>query len=115
MRNITLLLLSIIIHISCTSQNKTIHQEAQAKVNELRPLLSLSESQTIKFIRIETNYLKEIKKLPNSVELFEYNIHTKKIKEKRNSSLKTILSHEQLLRLDVIENNRINQIPIRVQ
>lgn len=104
------LILSIGFFNSCSSQNDSIAQKVQKTVNEYQKLLNLSQEQSEQFKTIEKAYLIEVSRLKKS-DLAKEKL--KISKDNRMKKLKKILSKEQLLKLDVIENNRIKQVPIR--
>ena len=103
--------LCVILYTSCaTSQNATIIAEAEKKVSNIKPMIGLSDTQAEKMIAIETEYLKETKKLTYSS---AYNNKLKELKEKRSNQIKEVLSRDQYIKFDMIDNNRIKKVPIR--
>ncbi|TXI35343.1 MAG: hypothetical protein E6Q58_00365 [Niabella sp.] len=111
MKIFNLVFIPILLFFSCASQNAIALKESQKKVNELKTLLALSDQQVEKLTSIETNYLKDFQKLEYSL---QYNSKLKALKDKRIASIKELLARDQFIKFDLLENNRIKQVPIQV-
>lgn len=104
---------AIFLFFACaSSQNTVILNEAQKKVSKLKPLIELTDEQAAKMVDIEAEFLKASKALKYST---SYNTQLKTISEKRVGKVKEVLSHQQFLKFDLIDNNRLIVPPIRVE
>lgn len=105
-------LLISLLCISCVAQNHSTRKEAREKINGLKKPLELTNSQTETLINIETSYLKD----SNSIAKYskEQNHQLQDLKNKRVAEIKRILSHDQFLKFDLIDNNRIKKTPVRI-
>lgn len=96
---------------SCATSQSAMSKQAQKKVNDLKPVLNLTESQAKAMQQVETEYLLQESKIRNSV---NYNKLLKSYKEKRDVEVKKILDYDQYLKYDAIEGKRIKNVPLRV-
>lgn len=111
MKKLFFMALCVILYTSCaSSQNSAITQEAQKKVDNMKTIINLTEEQAKKMVGIETSFLKDSKKLSYSS---TYTSKLKALQEKRISEIKQVLTREQYVKFDLIENNRIKKVPIR--
>lgn len=102
----------IILYASCaSSQSSVITKEAEEKVEKMKPLINLTNEQAEKMLVIEKDFIKSSKALKHSS---IYNSQSAALKEKRIEKIKEILNRDQFIKLDIIENNRIKNVPIRV-
>lgn len=112
MKAIYFLLIAGILFISCaSSQNNTV-PEAKSKINEWRSLLKLSTEQVTKLETVESDYLAKTQKLNTADK--KYNEQLSRLKQKRDISLQKILSREQYIKFQALEDNRIKRVPIRL-
>ncbi len=98
--------------ISCVAQNHSTRKEAREKINGLKKPLELTNSQAKKLINIETSYLKDSNRIAKYSNGQNYQLQN--LKNKRVAEIKRLLSHEQFLKFDLIDNDRIKKTPIRI-
>lgn len=111
MKKLLFISISIILYTSCaSSQNAVITKEAQQKVDKMKPILAMTDTQVEKMVAIEADYIKASKNLTyNST----YNSKLNTLKENRITRIKEILSRDQYIKFDIIENDRIKRVPVR--
>ena len=111
MKKLLFISLCIIFYTSCaSSQSALINREAQQKVDKVKTLINLTDEQVKKMVGIEKEYIARKKKLTYSA---TYNSRLKALQDQRISAMKQILTRDQFIKLDLIENNRIKNVPIR--
>ena len=111
MKKILFFSLCIFLYASCaTSQNAKVKAEAQKKVDNLKSLIELTETQSQKMVEAEAAFLRDSGKLTYSP---KYNTALAELQKKRIGQMKEILTREQFVKFDLIDNNRIKKVPIR--
>lgn len=89
---------------------KANNNDIKAKVEHLKSLLDLTDDQAKKLEQAETDYQNQLKKLSKNT-----NEKTlTQLKEKRSKKIQAILTREQFIKLDAVENGRIKQVPIQL-
>ncbi len=102
---------AVLLLFSCASSQNTPSPDAKRKIEELRTLIHLSPDQARKLTLIEAGYLNKSRQLSQRGNNKESDLT--KLKQKRTSSYKKILSHEQFLKFQAIDNDLIKQAPVR--
>ncbi|MGC4232050.1 MAG: hypothetical protein QM594_03480 [Niabella sp.] len=110
MKSIYFLLIAGVLFVSCASSQT--NTEAKTKINEWRSLLKLSPEQVTKLETVESDYLAKMQKLKTADK--KYNDQLSRLKQKRDISLQRILSREQYIKFQALEDNRIKRVPIRL-
>lgn len=111
MKKLLLISLCIIFYTSCaSSQSAVINREAQQKVDKVKTLISLTDDQEKKMVGIEQEFIAGTKKLNYSP---AYNSRLGVLKDKRDAQLKNILTRDQYIKLGIVENDKIKNVPVR--
>jgi predicted RND superfamily exporter protein len=103
--------IAALVFFSCTSSQNTSSPDAKRKIEELRTLIHLSPDQAQKLASIEAGYLNKSSQLSQQRNNKESQLT--RLKQKRTSSYKKILSHEQFIKFQAIDNDLIKQAPVR--
>ena len=112
MKAIYFLLIAGVLFVSCASSQTYTVPEARTKINEWRSLLKLSPDQVTKLETAESDYLAKMQKLKTADK--KYNEQLCKLKQKRDISLQRILSREQYIKFQILEDNRIKRALIQL-
>ncbi|MGJ7030343.1 hypothetical protein [Niabella hirudinis] len=107
MRTFLTLAVLAVLHFSCAHGQKAVLPEARQKVAVLKPLLGLSYEQVKKMEDAESSYLKLCKTAAGD------EAKRQRANALRSSSLQRILSREQFVKFQAIENKRIKPVPLR--
>ncbi|MGE9312357.1 hypothetical protein ACLOAU_11950 [Niabella sp. CJ426] len=97
--------------LSCTSSRNNTSPDAKRKIEELRALIHLSPDQAQKLTSIEASYIDKSKQLRQQGNDKESDLT--RLKQKRTSFYKKILSREQFIKFQAIDNELIKQAPVR--
>jgi hypothetical protein len=111
MKKLFFIFICLVWFTSCApSQNTAIATEAQQKVDAIKSILELTDAQAKKMTMIETDFLNASKKITDS-SFDDSKINA--LRKKRITKIKKILSQDQFIKFDIIENNRIKNLPVR--
>ncbi|WP_460685656.1 hypothetical protein [Niabella aquatica] len=111
MKMIYLLMITGFLFVSCaSSQNNT--SRANTPINEWRSLLKLSAEQVKKLETVERDYQARAQKLKAADKNYDEQLF--KLKQKRTVCLQRILSREQYIKFQALENHLIKKVPVRL-
>lgn len=83
----------------------------EAKVSESQQLIGFSDEQASKVKEIQLEFLKEVRKAENCL-LCNKKKRMRKLVLNRDAELQKVLSREQYIKYDAIENGRIKKSPL---
>lgn len=123
MKKKTLMLLALgilfILGVACSSTkvpNKDeLTKTVNKKIDSMQNLIGFSNQQATKLKKIELEYLKQVKNIKKNTKIDAESINKKilKLKDEHMDKIKNILSREQYLKYDAIENDRIKNGELR--
>lgn len=110
MKAVYFFIIATLLFISCTSSQNLVSREAAQKVNAIKNSIPLTNKQAKKLTAIETEFLSKKREL-ESHDLSSLSI--KELQEKRINKIKALLSRDQYIKFDMIENKRLKPSPVR--
>lgn len=123
MKKNTLMLLALgvlfTLGVACSSTkvpNKDeLTKTVNKKIDSMQNLIGFSNQQATKLKKIELEYLKQVKNIKKNTKIDAESINKKilKLKDEHMDKIKNILSREQYLKYDAIENDRIKNGELR--
>lgn len=98
-----------------TAQNSIVkdvfEQFAADKVESMQTLIGFDDEQAIQLKELELNFLLDVNAAENSF-WCRSKKRIEKLKAKKQEQLKEILSHDQFIKYDALENDKIKKHPI---
>ena len=98
---------------SCAASQNIYTSEAKQHIEQFRHLIRASPEQTRQLIKAEAEFLNRSNRLLPHAD--DYRAKLDSLRQKRKQSFQKILSRDQYIKLDMIENNRLKSAPVRVQ
>jgi predicted transcriptional regulator len=106
-------LLAYILHASAQQSivKDALEQFVAEKVESMQALIGLDDKQAYKLKELELNFLLDVNDAENCF-WCRTKKRVEKLKVKKQEKLKEILSHDQFIKYDALENNKIKKHPI---
>lgn len=119
MKKLTLLLVVFVAFATVASAQKSgiiadvLRQSAENKVAQMQELIKFDDSKAEQLISLEFNFLLDIQKAENCC-LCNKKKRIEKLQKKRDSDLQQILTRDEYIKYDAVENERIKNIPVQL-
>ncbi len=119
MKKLGLIITAFVAFVTIASAQKTgiiaevFRQSVDDKITYMQELIKLDDEQVIKLNELELNFLFNIQKAENCF-LCNKKRRIQKLKENRDAELQKILTREQYIKYDAVENDRIKNIPVHL-
>lgn len=93
--------------------SEVLRQSAENKVTQMQELIKFDDAQAEKLKNLEFNFLLDVQKAENCC-LCNKKKRIEKLQKKRDADLQQILTREQYIKYDAVENERIQDIPVQL-
>ena len=112
-----ILLLSVLLALSAATSAQTniitnaFQRSAEAKVQEMQQLIRFDDNQAKQLKTMQFQFLLDVRNAENRT--FRSRRNIERLQRERDTVLQQILTHEQYIRWNAVENNIIQNIPVR--
>ncbi|MDO5663965.1 MAG: hypothetical protein Q4G63_01755 [Bacteroidia bacterium] len=116
MKKLGLLVTAFIAFVTIASAQKTgiitdiLKRSAEEKVTEMQKLIGFDDTQAKQLSEVEFKFLIDVQKAENCC-LCNTKKRVEKLKQNRDAELQKILTREQYIKYDAVENGRIKRHP----
>ena len=93
--------------------SEVLRQSAENNVTRMQELIKFDDAQAEKLKNLELNFLLDVQKAENCC-LCNKKKRIEKLQKKRDADLQQILTREQYIKYDAVENERIQDIPVQL-
>lgn len=93
--------------------SEVLRQSAENKVTQMQELIKFDDAQAEKLKNLELNFLLDVQKAENRC-VCNKKKRIEKLQKKRDVDLQQILTREQYIKYDAVENERIQDIPVQL-
>lgn len=93
--------------------NNVLKKSADDKVERMQQLIGFDDTQANQLKTLEYAFLLDVRKAENCC-FCNKKKRVEKLKTKRNADLRQLLTREQFIKYDAVENERINNIPVQL-
>lgn len=115
MKKILIILIfpAMLLVVACNGSKSAVSQEdlkteVQAKVHEMQKLIHFDDAQAAKLMDLEFRHAEAVKKAENAL-FCSSKKRVAKLQSKKSQELQKILTREQYIKYDAIENKRIKK------
>ena len=89
-----------------------LQRSAEAKVQEMQQLIRFDDNQAEQLKTMQFQFLLDVRRAENRT--FRSRRNIERLQRERDAALQQILTREQYIRWNAVENNIIQNIPVRV-
>ena len=93
--------------------DNALKKSAEHKVAEMQELIGFDDAKANRLIELEFQFLLDVRKAENCC-LCNKRKRIEKLQKNRDKDLQNILSREQYIKYDAVENDRIKNIPVHL-
>lgn len=117
MKKITLLLTALVVFTAMVSAQKSgiitevLRQSAEGKVVQMKELIKFDDAQAEKLKKLEFAFLLDVQKAENCC-LCNKKKRIEKLQKKRDAELQQILTRDEYIKYDAVENKKIKKHPL---
>jgi hypothetical protein len=90
-----------------------LRRSAEAKVKDMQRLIGFDDNQASQLKALESRFLLDVRQAEN-LRPRNSRRRIERLQTERNAALQQILTRAQFIKYDAVENNRIEDIPVRL-